>query len=60
MFTGWRKATASGGQGGCVEIGAAPGLVGIRDTKNRDGGTLVVGRTAFNAFLGRVKEDRLG
>ncbi|WP_236751042.1 DUF397 domain-containing protein [Actinoalloteichus hymeniacidonis] len=44
----------------CVEIGQAPGLVGIRDTKNRDGGTLVVGRAAFGAFLTAVKTNRLG
>ncbi|AOS61625.1 DUF397 domain-containing protein [Actinoalloteichus hymeniacidonis] len=58
-LTGWHKANASGGNGGCVEVGDAPGLVGIRDTKNRDGGTLVVGRPEFDAFLSQLKADRL-
>ncbi|WP_157163273.1 DUF397 domain-containing protein, partial [Actinoalloteichus spitiensis] len=29
-LTNWRKARASGGQGGCVEVGGAPGIAGIR------------------------------
>ncbi|AOS64799.1 DUF397 domain-containing protein [Actinoalloteichus hymeniacidonis] len=52
----WRKTSRSNGQGGeCIEIGSAPGWVGIRDTKNRDGGTLVVDRAVFGAFLAAVK-----
>ncbi|AOS66069.1 putative DUF397 family protein [Actinoalloteichus hymeniacidonis] len=56
----WTKSHRSGAQSNCVEIGQAPGLVGIRDTKNRDGGTLVVERAAFGAFLTAVKTNRLG
>ncbi|APU17873.1 MULTISPECIES: DUF397 domain-containing protein [Actinoalloteichus] len=51
VITAWRVSTHSGGEGNCVEIGQTPGLVGIRDTKNRDGGTLLVDRAAFIAFL---------
>lgn len=30
----WHKSTYSGGQNGaCVEVGVAPGVVGVRDTK---------------------------
>lgn len=55
----WRKATRSGGQGGaCVEVAPAPGytmettpVVGVRDTKDRDGGILVFDRADFEAFL---------
>ncbi|AOS64457.1 DUF397 domain-containing protein [Actinoalloteichus hymeniacidonis] len=56
----WRKSSRSGESTNCVEIGQAPGLVGIRDTKNREGGTLVVGSAAFGALLTAVKAGRLG
>ncbi|WP_093944175.1 DUF397 domain-containing protein [Actinoalloteichus hoggarensis] len=36
----WRTSTRNASQGACVEVGRAPDLVGIRDTKDRDGGTL--------------------
>ncbi|MCP2333119.1 MULTISPECIES: DUF397 domain-containing protein [Actinoalloteichus] len=60
VLANWRKSTrSSGNDGGCVEIGGAPGLVGIRDTKNRAGGTLVVSRHTFSSFLTAVKAGRL-
>ncbi|APU19503.1 DUF397 domain-containing protein [Actinoalloteichus sp. GBA129-24] len=58
QLNGWRKSSRSAVQTDCVEIGYAPGLVGIRDTKNRGGGTLVVDRAAFDAFLARAKGNR--
>ncbi|APU16222.1 MULTISPECIES: DUF397 domain-containing protein [Actinoalloteichus] len=54
----WRTSSRSGNGGQCVEIGHAPGLVGIRDTKNRDGGTLVVHQAAFDALLHTLKSGR--
>ncbi|AOS64175.1 DUF397 domain-containing protein [Actinoalloteichus hymeniacidonis] len=59
-LTGWHKSTRSAHQGGCVEVGDAPGVVGIRDTKNRAAGTLVVDRVTFSAFLDAIKADRVG
>ncbi|AUS79712.1 DUF397 domain-containing protein [Actinoalloteichus sp. AHMU CJ021] len=56
-LTGWRKARASGPQGDCVEVGGAPGVAGIRDSKNRGGGVLVVDRQVFAAFIDAVKRD---
>lgn len=53
-ITGWRKSSYSNsGTGQCVEIGTAPGLVGIQDTKNR-GPHLKVSRSAFAAFVKQV------
>ncbi|WP_083682857.1 MULTISPECIES: DUF397 domain-containing protein [Actinoalloteichus] len=58
-MSGWRTSARSAKQGNCIEIGQASGLVGIRDTKNRDGGTLVVDRAAFGALLASIRADRL-
>lgn len=33
-----------------------PGVVLVRHTKNRDGGTRVFGPTAWRAFVGQVTE----
>ncbi|APU12862.1 MULTISPECIES: DUF397 domain-containing protein [Actinoalloteichus] len=51
----WKTSTRTAGNGNCVEVGISPGLVGIRDTKNPDGGTLVVDQHAFAAFVASVK-----
>lgn len=51
----WRKASYSGGQQACVEVAPAIGAVGVRDTKNRNGGTLAVNRGAWSAFLKSIK-----
>ncbi|MCO1596897.1 DUF397 domain-containing protein [Micromonospora sp. RHAY321] len=54
----WRKSTKSGSNGGdCVEVADnLPGVVLVRDTKNRDGGTLAFGPTAWQAFIAHVAE----
>lgn len=50
----WRKASYSGDQGACVEVGPAPAHVGIRDTKNREQGHLTVSRAAWRHFVQHV------
>ncbi|WP_030104049.1 DUF397 domain-containing protein [Actinoalloteichus caeruleus] len=59
MISNWQKSRRSGQQTSCVEVGSTPDLVGIRDTKNRDGGTLLVDPSAFAALVDAVKADRL-
>lgn len=47
----WRKSTRSGGSGNCVELAVLPDVTGVRDTKDRDGGTLQFECRAFAAFV---------
>ncbi|WP_203657164.1 DUF397 domain-containing protein [Actinocatenispora rupis] len=58
--TTWRKSSRSSGSGAaCVEVAGGATVVGVRDSKDRDGGTLVVGAAAFAAFTELVKAGRL-
>jgi hypothetical protein len=56
----WRKSTKSNNTGGdCVEVALDPAVVGVRDTKDRSGGTLVVDGSDWSAFVAGVKGGRL-
>lgn len=51
----WRKSTYSAGNGGdCVEV-ASGDMVLVRDTADRDGGTLAFGAAAWQRFLGTIR-----
>jgi hypothetical protein len=54
----WRKSTKSGNNGGnCVEVADnLAGVVLVRDTKDRDGGTLTFAPDAWRAFVGLAKQ----
>jgi hypothetical protein len=43
----WRKSSYSGTEVDCVEVAFVPGTVGVRDTKNRTGGTLTFPESAW-------------
>jgi hypothetical protein len=47
----WRVSSYSGTNGNCVETASADGVIMVRDTTNRDGGTLAFGADAWAAFL---------
>jgi len=51
----WRKSTKSD-SGSCVEVADnLPGRVLVRDTKDRDGGTLAFPPAAWSAFVTKVR-----
>ncbi len=54
----WRTSTRSSSNGGaCVEVADnLPGVVLVRDSKDRDGGTLMFVPAAWRAFVARVAE----
>jgi Domain of unknown function (DUF397) len=48
----WRKSTYSSSDGGdCVEVADDSGAVLVRDTTDRDGGTLEFGTAAWARFI---------
>lgn len=51
----WRKSRRSNTQSFCVELSVASASTGVRDTKNRDGGTLTFSSVTWAAFLQAVK-----
>jgi hypothetical protein len=54
----WHKSTHSDSTS-CVEVAEnLPGRVLVRDTKDRDGGTLSFAPTAWSAFLDQTRSGR--
>ncbi|GAA2138766.1 DUF397 domain-containing protein [Actinomadura napierensis] len=54
----WRKATRSTSTGGeCVELAALPEGLGVRDSKDPDGGHLTISHRALRALLADLKQS---
>jgi hypothetical protein len=49
---GWRTSSYSSGHGGnCVEVAPIAGAAAVRDSKDRDGGTLLFSAHGWTSFL---------
>jgi len=51
----WRKSSFSGQNGSCVETASSSGAVLVRDTTDRDGGTLTFNAQAWRVFASSIK-----
>ena len=53
----WRKSSYSDGNGGaCVETASGGDVILVRDTTNRDGGTLAFTAQAWQTFATSLKQ----
>jgi hypothetical protein len=55
----WRKSTRSNGSGNCVEVADLAGTIGVRDSKDIDGGILTFEPARWSTFVSAVKANRL-
>ena len=54
----WRKASYSSNAGNCVEVAVnLPGVVAVRDSKDRHGPALTFTPAAWHAFSARLRRD---
>ncbi|MEU5050127.1 DUF397 domain-containing protein [Streptomyces sp. NPDC021096] len=53
----WRKSSYSSGNGACVEVAKAGGIVAVRDSKDRSGPVLRFQPDAWASFLGGAAEE---
>jgi len=54
----WHKSSRSSDTANCVEVADnLPLVVAVRDTKDRDGGTLLFAHDAWTAFIYGVKRS---
>ncbi|GAA4549984.1 DUF397 domain-containing protein [Amycolatopsis samaneae] len=50
----WRTSSRSSGNGACVEVAFVSDVTAVRDTKDRDGGTLAASPAAWTSFIQTV------
>jgi hypothetical protein len=54
-YDDWRKASYSNGSGQCVETASGAGTVAVRDTADRDSGTLAFTAEAWQRFTDSLR-----
>lgn len=57
-YPGWRKSSRSTNYGNCVEMATAQSSVAARDSKNPDGGYLLLSPSAWTSFLDGIRGGR--
>ncbi len=58
IMANWRKSSHSGSGNNCVEVATnVPGLVAVRDSKDRSGPVLAFTPSEWSAFIAGVKSD---
>jgi hypothetical protein len=54
----WRKSARSNNGGACVEVARnLPGIVAVRDSKDRDGPVLIFAPDEWQSFIGGLKAE---
>lgn len=53
----WRKSLRSASNTHCVEVAVTLGVVGVRDTKDRVGGTLTFTHAQWAGFLAALRQN---
>lgn len=56
----WRKSSYSGGGNDCVEVAGMGEAAMVRDSKNPDGGSLIVDRVGWAGLLATMREGSTG
>ncbi|MCX2728884.1 DUF397 domain-containing protein [Saccharopolyspora sp. NFXS83] len=56
----WRKSSYSGEESNCVEVGRAPGVVSVRDSKAPRSATLAFTPRHWSTFLGSLTRSETG
>jgi len=51
----WFTSSRSGSASNCVEVAFVADMVGVRDSKDREGPALLLGTEAWRAFTGCLK-----